>query len=111
VDQYRAELRELKTGKLQLANMDFDTGKSTSPGEYRLTDETYAKLLDKLTKEKFGGMLPDLRENILAFYQNPSAPNFTKKKREKWSKVQEELEALKTAPVAQTSTPQQSTRP
>ncbi len=88
VEKYRAELRDLKTGKLQLANMDFDTGKPTSPGEYRLTDETYAKLLDKLTKEKFGGMLPDLRENILVFYQNPSAPNFIKKKREKWSKVQ-----------------------
>ncbi|HEY2234050.1 MAG TPA: hypothetical protein VGK01_11310, partial [Candidatus Angelobacter sp.] len=83
----------------------------TGPGEYRLTDETYAKLLDKLTKEKFGGMLPDLRENILAFYQNPSAPNFTKKKRDKWNKVQEELEALKTAPTAQTSVSQRSTRP
>src|SRR5579859_2885888 len=111
VDQYRAELRDLKTGKLQLANMDFDTGKRTSSGEYKLTDETYAKLLDKLTKEKFGGMLPDLRDNILAFYQNPSAPNFTKKKREKWNKVQEELEALKTVPAAQTSMPQQSTKP
>jgi hypothetical protein len=111
VDQYRAELRDLKAGKLQLANMDFDTGNPTGPGEYRLTDETYAKLLDKLTKEKFGGMLPDLRENILAFYQNPSAPNFTKKKRDKWNKVQEELEALKTAPTAQTSVSQRSTRP
>jgi hypothetical protein len=56
-------------------------------------------------------MLPDLRENILAFYQNPSAPNFTKKKRDKWNKVQEELEALKTAPTAQTSVSQRSTRP
>jgi hypothetical protein len=101
VDQYRAELRDLKAGKLQLANMDFDTGNPTGPGEYRLTDETYAKLLDKLTKEKFGGMLPDLRENILAFYQNPSAPNFTKKKRDKWKKVEQELDALKATPASQ----------
>jgi zinc dependent phospholipase C len=111
VDQYRAELKDLKAGKLQLANMDFDTGNPTSSGEYRLTDETYAKLLDKLAKEKFGGMLPDLRENILAFYQNPSAPNYTKKKREKWNKVQAELAALKTASTAQTSMSQPSTRP
>ena len=103
VDQYRTELQELKTGNLRLANMDFDTGNPTSPGEYRLTDETYAKLLDKLTKEKFGGMLPDLRENILAFYQNPSAPNFTKKKRDKWKKVEQELDQLKTTPTAQAS--------
>ena len=97
VDQYRAKLRDLKAGKLQLANMDFDTGKPTSPGEYQLTDETYAKLLDKLTKTKFAELRPDVRENILAFYQNPAAPNYTKKKREKWSKVQQELEQLKTA--------------
>jgi hypothetical protein len=103
VDQYRTQLRDLKTGELHLANMDFDTGKPTSPGEYRLTDETYAKLLDKLTKSKFAELKPDLRQNILAFYQNPSSPNFTKKKREKWNKVQQELEELKTAPTAQAS--------
>jgi hypothetical protein len=104
VEQYRGELRDLKTGKLQLANMDFDTGKPTSPGEYRLTDETYAKLLDKLTKAKFADLKPDVRQNILTFYQNPSAPNYIKKKREKWSKVQQQLEELKTAPTAQAST-------
>jgi hypothetical protein len=103
VEQYRTELRDVKTGKLQLANMDFDTGKPTSPGEYRLTDETYAKLLDKLTKTKFADLKPDVRQNILTFYQNPAAPNYTKKKREKWSKVQQELEQLKTAPTAQAS--------
>jgi hypothetical protein len=104
VEQYRAELRDLKTGNQQLANMDFDTGKPTAPGEYRLTDETYAKLLDKLAKTKFADLKPDVRQNILAFYQNPSAPNYIKKKREKWSKVQQELEELKTAPTAQAST-------
>ena len=103
VDQYDVELRDLKTGKLQLANMDFDTGNRTESGEYKLTDETYAKLLDKLTKEKFGGMLPDLRENILAFYQNPSAPNFTKKKRDKWKKVEQELRELKATPTSRAS--------
>jgi hypothetical protein len=104
LEKYRAELRELKTGKLQLANMDFDTGKATSPGEYQLTDETYAKLLDKLTKTKYADLKPDVRENILVFYQNPSAPNFVKKKHEKWSKVQQELEELKTAPAEQANT-------
>ncbi|HEX3094975.1 MAG TPA: zinc dependent phospholipase C family protein [Candidatus Angelobacter sp.] len=95
VDTYRAYLRDLRAGKLQLANMDFDTGNRTQQGEYRLTDETYAKLLDKLTKEDFAGMPTDLRRNILAFYQNPAAPNFTKKKHDKWEKVQKELDQLK----------------
>ncbi|HVG92400.1 MAG TPA: zinc dependent phospholipase C family protein [Alphaproteobacteria bacterium] len=95
VDTYRAYLRDLRGGNLQLANMDFDTGNRAQQGEYRLTDETYAKLLDKLAKEDFAGMQTDLRRNILAFYQNPSAPNFTKKKRDKWEKVQKELDQLK----------------
>ena len=103
VEKYRAELRDLRTSKLQLANMDFDTGKPTAAGEYQLTDETYAKLLDKLTKTKYADMKPDVRDNILIFYQNPAAPNFVKKKREKWSKVQQELEELKTAATAQAS--------
>jgi hypothetical protein len=103
LEKYRAELRDLKTDKLQLANMDFDTGKPTSAGEYQLTDETYAKLLDKLTKTKYADLKPDVRDNILVFYQNPSAPNFVKKKREKWSKVQQELEELRTAPTMQAS--------
>src|SRR6478609_4876870 len=69
VDTYRAYLRDLQVSKLQLANMDFDTDNNTQQGEYQLTDETYAKLLNKLTKEDFARMQTDLRHNILAFYQ------------------------------------------
>jgi hypothetical protein len=101
VDEYRHYLIDLRGGSLKLSNMDFDTGKPTTPGEYRLTDQTYAKLLDKLTKEKFAGMLSDLRQNILAFYQDPSAPNFTKKNRDKWEKLEQELNQLKTTPTSQ----------
>ena len=102
LDQYRGLLGHLKTGKLDLANMDFDTGKRTQPGEYRLTDEAYGKLLDKLTDAKFTEATPALRQNILAFYQNPSAPNFTRKKRDRWNKTQRELEQLKATETAQT---------
>jgi hypothetical protein len=101
VDQYRTYLTDLQANKLQLANMDFDTGRPTTPGEYTLTDATYAKLLDKLVKTSFAGMRPDLRQNILAFYQNPSAPNFIKKKRAKWNKVQQELDQLRATPPTQ----------
>jgi hypothetical protein len=101
VDQYRLYLVDLRDNKLQLANMDFDTGRPTTPGEYTLTDQTYARLLDKLAKERFAGVPPDLRQNILAFYQNPSAPNYVKKKHDKWTKVQEELNQLKATPPVQ----------
>ncbi len=100
-DQYRIYLLDLQTSNVVLPNKDFDTGKVTQPGEYKLTDQTYAKLLDKLTKEKFAGTSPDLRANILAFYSDPAAPNFTKKKRKQWEKTQVELQQLKSAETTQ----------
>jgi len=51
VDQYGIYLRDLKANRPSLANTDFDTGKPTVAGEYGLTDEAYAKLLDKLANE------------------------------------------------------------
>jgi hypothetical protein len=104
VDEYRAYLLDVKNGKLDIANKDFDTGKTTQPGEYKLTDQTYAKLLDQLAKIKFVGTQADLRANILAFYADPAAPNFTKKKRGQWNKTLLELDQLKSSPevVAQT---------
>jgi hypothetical protein len=73
-------------------------------GEYTLTDETYAKLLNKLMNAKFAGIQPEVRNNILAFYQDPSAPNFTRKKREQWDNTQRELEQLKAIEMTQTAT-------
>ena len=99
VDLYRSCLRDLRSGKLALANKDFDTGKFTQPGEYRLTDETYAKLLDKLAKEDFGGVPQQLRQNILAFYGDPEAPNYLKKKHDQWKKTMLDLDKLKAAQV------------
>lgn len=101
LDQYRSYMKDLKNGALSLENKDFDTGKLTQPGEYRLTDEAYAKLLDKLTNAKFAGTPSELRKNILAFYQDPSAPNFSKKKREKWNKTLQEIEQLKSMDATQ----------
>lgn len=101
LDQYRAYLHDLKAGNLALPNMDFDTGKYTRPGEYRLTDQAYAKLLDKLAEAKFQDTPPELRKNILAFYQDPSAPNFVRKKHDQWNKAQQELQQLKSSEVAE----------
>lgn len=104
VERYRACLRVLKSkDDLALVNADFDTGKLTRSGEYSLADETYAKLLDKLADSKFSGLSHDLRKDILAFYQDPSAPNAIKKKHDRWSKTMAELEQLKATQVAAAS--------
>src|SRR5947209_1299623 len=103
VDQYRIYLQELKTGTLSLENRDFDTGRQTREGEYGLTDEAYGKLLDKLTSAKFASASPELRQNILAFYQDPNAPNLNKKKPEKRNKTLRNLEELKSLGPEQSS--------
>ncbi len=95
VDQYRIYLQDVKAGKLNLENRDFDTGKQTREGEYRLTDEAYGKLLDKLASGKFAGASPGLQQNILGFYQDPNAPDFNKKKPEQRDKTLRNIEALR----------------
>ncbi|HEY1422364.1 MAG TPA: hypothetical protein VGF20_02850, partial [Candidatus Acidoferrum sp.] len=79
---------------------NFDTGGSIAPGKYRMGDDTYAKLLDKLSDEKFAKALPEVRANILAFYSDPNGPYTTKRDPKAWEKVQIELDQLKAAPPA-----------
>ena len=66
---------EAKVAELHVANRDLDTGKTVSPGEYRLTDRTYDKLLVNLAERKFEGVRPELRDNILSFYAAMKTPD------------------------------------
>ena len=95
VEQYGIYLRDLKTDKLALANTDFDTGKPTVAGEYGLTDEAYAKLLDKLAGRKFADMTPELRKNILDYYNTTNVPVYAKKEPEDWNKALKNIALLK----------------
>lgn len=95
VDQYRVFLEEVRSNSLQLANCDFDSGKATKAAEYSLTDETYAKLLARLASRKFDQTTPGLRDDILHFYSDLSAPIETKKDDVRWQSVLVDLEQLK----------------
>jgi hypothetical protein len=105
VDDYRTLLREVSKSKLALPNCDLDSGNATKAGEYNLTDETYANLLAKLTASKFEGTSPELRNNILAFYADQSAPIETKKNAGQWQAVQSNLNELKAATTTTDSAP------
>jgi hypothetical protein len=98
MEDYTKRLHEAADGKLQLANTDFDTGRDARGGEYRLTDETYARLLDQLAGHNFDQITPELRANILAFYSDPNAPIATKKKPEAWQKTEGEIDKLRALP-------------
>jgi hypothetical protein len=95
VDQYRAYLKEVRTDSLLLANCDFDTGKITKAAEYSLTDDSYAKLLGQLSDRKFDLTTTDLRDDILQFYSDLSAPIETKKDKGRWQGVLTSLDQLK----------------
>ena len=103
LDNYKMLLAETRKKTLRLANTDFDTGRMTHAGEYILTDKAYAHLLDQLTKNDFGQVTPELRENILAFYDDPNAPIATKRNPGQWQKTQDEVERLRA--FAPTSVP------
>jgi hypothetical protein len=95
LDNYRTLLIEVSKNDLHLPNTDFDTGHMTHAAEYPLSDEAYARLLDYLARSDFLGLTPELRENILTYYRDESAPVATKKKASAWEKTREELERLR----------------
>jgi hypothetical protein len=113
VDQYHTLLEELRKGSVHLANYDFDTGKRTQAAEYSLSDDTYAKLLLKLSEHKFDRTSPELRQNVLEFYSDLSAPIDTKKDKARWQNVLSSLEQLKalTPPPADPGNPPQAFLP
>jgi Zinc dependent phospholipase C len=109
VDQYRSFLHEvgheMENDSFRLTNCDLDDGEVTSPGEYSLADDTYAKLLHQLSGKKFEGASTELRANILDFYSDPAAPVETKKNESDWKNVQTELRQLEAmTPSTGTST-------
>jgi hypothetical protein len=95
VDQYRAYLEAVRTDSLVLRNCDFDSGKVTKAAEYSLTDESYARLLARLSGRKFDLTSPELRANILDFYADLSVPIDTKKDQDDWKSVLSALDQLK----------------
>jgi hypothetical protein len=98
IENYKKLLTESSGGKLKLTNTDFDTGHDTRAGEYMLTDKTYEHLLDQLATHNFDKITAELRDNILAFYSNPTAPIHTKKNAKAWQKTQAELDKLRALP-------------
>ena len=73
---YGKLLEQKKTeGRVQLLNDNFDTGSDTGPGQYPLADKTYAELLDRLAKNHFAQVSPELRSAVLSYYNDLNAPS------------------------------------
>jgi hypothetical protein len=99
-DSYKGDIKLAASNALVLENKDFDTGLATKAGEYHLTDETYAQLLDKLAKDKFAHVTPELRANLVDYYIAPLPSAFAAKSPKKWSQAMKDLAQLKASQPA-----------
>jgi hypothetical protein len=98
VDDYTRELKAVPSG-LNIPNANLDTGGPVQPGKYPLADETYADLLDRLDKNQFRDISPELRANILDYYADTNAPFATKKHSKQWSRALQEINQIRVAPA------------
>ncbi len=96
---YDEAITKLDNGKIELPNVDFDTGKPTEFGEYELTDETYDDLLQKLDNGKFIYLSRPLKQNIVSFYSKADTTALSKKDESGWKKTSVALQHLQTAHV------------
>jgi hypothetical protein len=86
---------ERTASEVLLVNDNFDTGTVTTPGQYPLADKTYADLMDRLQKNNFDTVSPDLNRVLLAYYGDLNAPFATKKNKKEWARVVLEVDELK----------------
>jgi hypothetical protein len=101
VEQYRSMLnQEKQKRRLSLENKNLDTGKITTAGEYELADETYAKLVDKLSETQFAGVMPELRQNILNYFNSSQARLKIKQDHDDKDKLKDQLDTLQSLNAA-----------
>jgi hypothetical protein len=83
-----------------LRNRDLDTGLTVKPGGYRLTDETYCKLVHMLVAKPTQAIPPGIKEDILAYYADTNVEFATKKKDGEWNTLQADLTTLQGMPTS-----------
>jgi len=96
---YQRLLEEVGAGNLTLPNTNLDTGNPTRAGAYGLADKTYANLLDRLRKDHFKNVTPELRADLLSFYDHYNIAE-APKNCPACGDVLQELDEMRAAPFA-----------
>ena len=103
LDHYRKLLKQQReTQRPDLTNDNFDLGTTTAPGQYEMSDAAHAKLLDKLARQDFAGLTPEIRTELLSFFGGSDTPFKMKQDKKAWARLQTELEALRNLPSKET---------
>ena len=97
MSDFKSRVEQAGAATLQLPNRDFDTGKPTRGGEYKLTDKSYVKLLAMLHERHFRALTPALRSNILQFFSSPKPSIVLTRDYKQWQKTLKNLHDLELA--------------
>ena len=100
LEHYRTLLQAQREGRLELPNENLDTGSITTGATYRLSDETYAELVEKTSGKSVSDAL---RRDLLAYYADLEKPFATKKNSKAWRELITELNTLKSVPTVSAS--------
>jgi len=93
--RYRDMVRQVRDGRLDLPNTNFDTGDPTHANDYPLADVTYAEWLDALAKRDFTGASPAVRRALDVYYRDARPPDQADRKAWKtWQQAQAALARL-----------------
>lgn len=98
-DSLRRILSDFGSVANYIPNRDLDTGAKVKPGGYVLTDQTYAALLDRITRTPTQPIPLGLKQDIAEYYADPTAPITTKKDKKKWPLVLTQLNILANMPT------------
>jgi hypothetical protein len=96
LSNYHMALAEVGKPGFKLPDIDFDTGKATHLGEYPLADNTYATLVEKLQKQGYKNITPQLQSNIVRYYINADTARLVINDHpERWAKTSVEVKQIK----------------
>jgi len=96
LEHYRTLLKAQQESRLELPNENLDTGSITTAATYRLSDETYAELVEKTSGKSVSDAL---RRDLLAYYADLEKPFATKRNSKAWRELIIELNTLKSVPM------------
>jgi len=102
LDRFRELLKQQReTQQPALINCNFDLGVVSAPGQYAMDDSARAKLLDEMAEQKFAGLTPEIRQELVGYFERPDAPFKLKKDKKAWARLQTELRELKGSELPQ----------
>jgi hypothetical protein len=96
---YDIRLAALHSSRLDLTDMDFDNVYPTSLGEYTLTDQKYQEWLLKFKANNFETVSPQIKNNIVEFYQGHDATLAANNDSKDFLKTREALQQLKSTNI------------